>query len=305
MELYENSEDDAAASKSRAAVWLGLIGFLVLAAAVAGLGIYAKEQKEVIRELGRRQVEANATIYQLQSQLYDASDKMNEMAAQQAVIAQDAVSQAAQKAQPAARAASAAENARLRRLQAALDDAQKQLQSTQDDVAKTRSDLEGTIGSTRDDLSGAIAKNHDELVLLQKRGERDYAEFDAAKSKEFERVGPVSLSIRRVDPKHGNLDLVVLVNDREISKKKVNLYEPVWIYESKDAQPTQVVVNQIGKNSVHGYVSAPKYSAIELRASAAGFDPAPTLHAPSGTRGTAVQTPDESRGAQGAETGGQ
>jgi hypothetical protein len=58
--------------------------------------------------------------------------------------------------------------------------------------------------------------------------------------------------------------LVVVVNDRQIDKKKVNLYEPVWIYESKDAQPVQVVVNKIDKNSVHGYISAPKYSSEDL-----------------------------------------
>jgi hypothetical protein len=54
------------------------------------------------------------------------------------------------------------------------------------------------------------------------------------------------------------------VNDQEISKKGVNLYEPVWIYETRDAQPVQVVVNKIAKNWAHGYVSAPKNSRADL-----------------------------------------
>ena len=66
---------------------------------------------------------------------------------------------------------------------------------------------------------------------------------------------------------------MLLVNDREISKKGVNLYEPVWIYETQDAQPVQVVINKIEKNWVHGYVSAPKYSRADVSAVSAPVVP--------------------------------
>jgi hypothetical protein len=138
--------------------------------------------------------------------------------------------------------------------------------------------LEGNLNSTRDDLNGSIAKTHDEPVLLEKRGERDYFEFDAAKSKKFQRTGPLSISLRKADAKHSHVDLVVLFNDREISKKSVNLYEPVWIYQEQNAQPVQVVVNKIDKDKVHGYVSAPKYSPSDLAASVAS--PAATWSRP-------------------------
>jgi hypothetical protein len=55
------------------------------------------------------------------------------------------------------------------------------------------------------------------------------------------------------------------------------LYEPVWIYETQDAQPVQVVVNKIEKNWAHGYVSAPKYGRADLSTnSAPAAPPAPT-----------------------------
>jgi hypothetical protein len=149
-------------------------------------------------------------------------------------------------------------------LKTQLDDQQKQLKETQDEVAKNRADLEGSISSTRDELNGSIAKTHDELVLLEKRGERAYYEFDLPKSKDFQRVGPMSISLRKTDTKHKSYDLALLVDDNELSKKKVNLYEPVWIHLEAGGQPVQVVVNRIEKNTVHGYVSAPKYKQSEL-----------------------------------------
>ncbi|MGB2622798.1 MAG: hypothetical protein WA857_09980 [Candidatus Acidiferrum sp.] len=165
-------------------------------------------------------------------------------------------------------------------LQAQLADQQKQLKATQDEVAKDRSDLEGSINSTRDDLNsnlnstrdtlnGSIAKNHDELVALEKRGERSYFEFDLSKSKEFERVGPLTISLRKADTKHKHYNLAMMIDDNELQKKNVNLYEPIWIDAQNGSESVQIVVNRIDKDSVHGYISAPKYKASELAAASA------------------------------------
>ena len=163
---------------------------------------------------------------------------------------------------------------RYAQLQAQLNEQQKQLKETQDAVAKNREDLEGSIHSTKDELNGAIAKTHDELVALEKKGERSYFEFDLNKSKQFQRVGPVTLSLRKADTKRKNYDLAMIVDDNELNKKKVNLYEPIWIHTENDSQPVQVVVNRIGKDMVHGYVSAPKYKPSELAASSSNVTPA-------------------------------
>jgi hypothetical protein len=151
-------------------------------------------------------------------------------------------------------------------LQSQLAEQEKQLKETQDEVAKDRSDLEGTINSTRDDLNGSIAKTHEELVALEKRGERSYFEFDLSKAKQFQRVGPITLSLRKADTKHKSYDLAMIVDDNELQKKKVNLYEPVWIHTETDSQPVQIVVNRIDKDAIHGYISAPKYKPSELAA---------------------------------------
>jgi len=104
------------------------------------------------------------------------------------------------------------------------------------------------------------------MVALAKRGERSYFEFDLTKSKQFQRVGPLTLSLRRTDTKHKNYDVQMMVDDNQLTKKHVNLYEPIWIHTENESQPVQVVVNRVDKNLIHGYVSAPKYKPSELAA---------------------------------------
>jgi hypothetical protein len=157
----------------------------------------------------------------------------------------------------------------LSQQQTELADQQRMLQATQDSVQKTRADLESNLESTRDDLNGSIAKNHEELVGLERKGERNYYEFNLQKSKEFTREGPMSISVRKSNDKHKYCDLAMLVNDSEVSKKHVNLYEPVLFYPEGFSQPLQLVINSIGKDAVRGYVSEPKYKSPETAASAA------------------------------------
>ncbi|HLW54888.1 MAG TPA: hypothetical protein VKW06_18780 [Candidatus Angelobacter sp.] len=148
---------------------------------------------------------------------------------------------------------------RWKKFQAQLDAQGKEIESTRDAIASTRTDLEGSI-----------ARTHDELVVLQKKGERNYVEFDIDKSKAFHPEGPVGVSLRKANVKHQYADLELLVDDRQISKKHLNLYEPAVFYVADGRQPVELVVNSINKNHIHGYISAPKYKASEL--ASAGSD---------------------------------
>jgi uncharacterized coiled-coil protein SlyX len=246
--------------------------------AVAGLALgYGYRQQILVGHLTAQKSAANAAINQMQGELNAVTAKLNELSEMSA--AQAAKNAAAQStSQPDKKAAvpahsttkrSAPVDKRYKQLQAQLEEQQKTLKETQDQVAKSRTDLEGNLNSTRDELNGSIAKTHEELVALAKRGERSYSEFDLTKSKQFQRVGPLTLSLRKADTKHKSYDVEMIVDDNQLSKKKVNLYEPIWIHTENEAQPVQVVVNRIEKNQVHGYVSAPKYKPSELAASGA------------------------------------
>ena len=274
-EQFESNENGSERGFASSGLNRWLIVASVALLVLAGLAFgYGYRQQILAGHLAAQQSMATATINDMQGQLNTVTTKLNEMTAAQ----QAAEAAAAQKKALAANGTGAksvagkrttAESKRLKEIQARIDEQQKQLKDTQDQVAKNRADLEGSLNSTRDELNGSIAKTHEELVTLAKRGERSYFEFDLTRSKQFQRVGPLTLSLRRADAKHKNYDLQMIVDDNQLTKKRVNLYEPIWIHTENESQPVQVVVNRVERNLVHGYVSAPKYKPSELAAASA------------------------------------
>ena len=252
--------------------WLVVAAAVLLAIAAVAFG-YGYRQQAMVGHLTVQESAANATINDMQGQLTTLTAKLNEMSAAQLAAAEAAAQKKASAghagtagAKSASGKSSITRSKQLKELRARLDEQQKLLSQTQDEVARNRTDLEGSLNATRDDLNGSIAKTHEELVALAKRGERSYFEFDLTKSKHFQRVGPLTLSLRRTDTKHKNYDVQMMVDDNQLTKKHVNLYEPIWIHTENESQPVQVVVNRVEKNLIHGYVSAPKYKPSELAA---------------------------------------
>src|SRR5215472_17050282 len=268
LENHENQENGTTWGSRFEGMNRGLVVGVVALLVIAGLALgYGYSQQSAVGHLSAQQTAANATIDQLQSQLNTVNTKLNDM-----VTAQQAATQAAEQAaaQQKTSGKRGGPDKRYNELKAQLDGQGQELKDTQDLVAKNRTDLETSLSSTKDELNCSIAKTHEELVGLQKRGERNYFEFDLSKSKQFQRFGPLTLSLRRTDPKHMNYDMMMVVDDNPLAKKHVNLYEPIWIHTESEGQPVQVVVNKISKNFVHGYISAPKYRPSELATAASG-----------------------------------
>jgi hypothetical protein len=139
---------------------------------------------------------------------------------------------------------------------------QDELAAHQKAIDATQSDL----NSAKTELSGSIARTHEELVALARKGERNYYEFDLNKSKQFTRTGPIGVSLRKANSKHDFADLALLVDDAQLQKKHVNEFEPVMLYTSESKQPVELVINQVSKDHIHGYVSTAKYKPSELQA---------------------------------------
>ena len=271
MEEYRETSENAV-SEVRALIerkrWL--IDFiLVLVVAMLAFG-YGYQQQLKVRRLAAQESVANETINDLQRQLNTMADKMNNV-----VSTQQAAADAAAESTRKKTAKAAVVDKRYQQLETRVTQQQRQLKETQDLVAKNRSELEGSLNSTRDELNGSIARTHEELVALARRGERSYFEFDLSRSKQFQRFGPLPLSLRRTDTRRNNYDMALIVDDNQLMKKRVSLFEPIWIHTENGSQPVQVVVNRITRNVVHGYVSAPKYKPSELTAtSASSVNPA-------------------------------
>ena len=168
------------------------------------------------------------------------------------------------------------------------------------DIADTKTDLEATKGkldrATGDMgvMSGLIAHNRDDLEELKRRGDRNYYEFKITKSKTAQRVGPVQVTLNKTDQKKGKYTMTVFVDDRSIEKKDKTAGEPVQFYLKGAARmtPYEIVVFDVGKNDINGYLSTPKEgggggtssapaSATPAAAPAAAPSAQPTLNKPS------------------------
>ncbi len=144
-----------------------------------------------------------------------------------------------------------------------LGGAQSDIASTRSDLAGTRSDLAATkakLETAIGDLnvhSGLIAKSHDELEYLKHKGDRNYFEFNL-KKKQRSPVSTVSLELKKTDPKKSRFTLNVYADDHTIEKKDRSLGEPLQFYTGRDRQLYEVVVFNVGKEGISGYLATPK-----------------------------------------------
>jgi predicted nucleic acid-binding Zn-ribbon protein len=137
--------------------------------------------------------------------------------------------------------------------------AKKDIESTRTDLEATKSKLDRATGDMGV-MSGLIAHNHDDLEELKRRGDRNYYEFTVQKAKTPQRVGPVQMSLNKADTKKSKYTLTVLVDDKAIEKRDKTAGEPVQFYVKGSARttPYEIVVFDVGKNAITGYLSTPK-----------------------------------------------
>ena len=171
-----------------------------------------------------------------------------------------------------------AEHAQTAKLEQAQAEASKQIGAVASDVSTVKTDVSGakaSIADTQADLanakqdmqrmmgdegkmSGLIATNHDELEILKHKGDRNYYEFTLQKGGKPTLLSTIKLQAKKVDDKRSKYTLIVSADDRNIEKKDKSLDEPVQFYTGKDPVLFEVVVNNISKNHISGYLSTPK-----------------------------------------------
>jgi chromosome segregation ATPase len=132
------------------------------------------------------------------------------------------------------------------------------------DVAKTQSDLADTntqMTSMKGDLNGhssLIAHNGSELEILKHKGDRNYYQFTLLRGVK-QQVGTVSLELKKADSKRSKYTIAVYSDDKQYEKRDKSLNEPLQFYSGKDPALFEIVVNNVSaKNTVTGYLSAPK-----------------------------------------------
>ena len=139
------------------------------------------------------------------------------------------------------------------------------------EVSSTRTELSATVADLKRAfgdmglMSGLIATNSTELAALKQLGEREYFEFTLPKTGGAQRVGDIQLALKRVDTKRNRFTLDVMADDKRVEKKDRTINEPVQFYTSGTRTPYEVVVNEIRKDQVIGYLSVPKIKTMARR----------------------------------------
>src|ERR1700687_5675061 len=255
--------------------WIAvLFGVVIAALAVLGIAGYST-QSRLSQDLAEQQDQNKILIAQLDqatSRIADLKSKM-EFTTQKVGLTQSELAQAKSRAESIRKEQQASDLKLTTQLTQAQKEneekigavatevggAKKDIEATKTDLEATKGKLERSLGDMNV-MSGLIAHNRDDLEDLKRRGDRNYYEFTLQKTKSPQRVGPVQITLSKVDPKKSKYTMIVFVDDRTIEKKDKTAGEPVQFYVKGSSRmaPYEIVVFDVGKNQINGYLATPK-----------------------------------------------
>jgi len=125
-----------------------------------------------------------------------------------------------------------------------------QVATTQQNLDRTMSDLGVT--------SGYVATNGKELAMLKRLGERNYVEFTLPKGKLPQKVGNVTMLLKKADPKKNRFTFELIADDKRTEKKDRTVNEPIQFIMARAKQPYEIIVNEVRKDVIVGYLAEPK-----------------------------------------------
>jgi len=193
-----------------------------------------KQSLELARRLDNQQKEVADQLTQLKDETSTASAKLNEVSTDVSGVKTD-----------------------VSGVKTDVTTVKTDLAATQSELEKTGADLKRAMGDMGV-MSGLIATNSKDLAALRELGERNYFEFNLNKHNMTQKVGDLTLTLKKVDPKRNRYSLVITADDKKVEKKDKTVNEPVQLYVSENKQPDEIVVNQIKKDEIVGYLATPK-----------------------------------------------
>src|SRR5260221_13261649 len=145
-----------------------------------------------------------------------------------------------------------------------------EVKSVDGKVDGVRTDLSGTqndLKMARSELGTLIARNHEDVEQLRRLGERDYIEFTIDTKNKPQKVGAFMVELRGTNLNKKRYSVSLIVDDIHIEKKNLPVNEPVFFHQGNDRRPLEMVVNQVGKDKVTGYISVPKATGTQAASS--------------------------------------
>jgi hypothetical protein len=153
--------------------------------------------------------------------------------------------------------ASNSASSKLNEIGADVSGVRTDVDSTRSELQQTGSDLRRVTGDMGV-VSDRVATNGKQLSELRALGEREYVEFDLKRTAGLQKVGGIQLGLAKADPKRNRFTLDVLADDKRAQKKDRTINEPVQLYVSGGHQPYEIVINEVKKDEVVGYLAIPK-----------------------------------------------
>ncbi len=133
--------------------------------------------------------------------------------------------------------------------------------ASNEDVKALSGDVDATkqnLQMARGELGTLIARNHDEIDQLRRMGQRDYYEFTLSRKGGRQKIGSVAAELRGTNPKRNQFTLALWADDSLFEKKNRSSNEPIYFYTRGSRAALELVVNQVSKDKVTGYLSVPK-----------------------------------------------
>jgi septal ring factor EnvC (AmiA/AmiB activator) len=131
-----------------------------------------------------------------------------------------------------------------------------EVRTGQQELEKTRAEL-SKLGVVVTEQGTMIATTSTGLDELRRRGERDYFTFDVTRKQKGNLAGVV-LELRKADVGKQFVDFKLYVDDRVVEHKKIYVNRPITFYAGRNRQLYEIVVNEVRKDQMRGYVSVPK-----------------------------------------------
>ena len=276
--------------------WIAvLFGIVIAATAVLGYAGYSTESR-LTQELSEQEKQnkiLTAQLDQANSRIADLKSKM-EITTQRVGLTQSELAQAKSRAESIRKEQQTSDEKlteQLGQVQKESEEkigavatevggAKKDIETTKNDLEATKGKLDRSLGDMNV-MSGLIAHNRDDLEDLKRRGDRNYYEFTLQKSKTPQRVGPVQVSLNKTDPKKAKYTVTVIADDKTIEKRDKTSGEPVQFYVKGSSRmaPYEIVVFDVGKNQITGYLATPKEAGAAAPPGAAAT-PAPATTPP-------------------------
>jgi hypothetical protein len=278
-----------------------LVAYAAIAIALIANGFLLVHAHNLSNQLANVQATTQAQIAKMAEQINQANDNNGVQMEAVARQARESVAQAEQRARDDSRRYTSTVAAKWAKDQQTQQEAQQQVQEKvagQLDELKQAStvansklnDISGDVNGVRGDLtntrstvdqtvselkrvngdmgvmSGLIATNGKQLAALRELGERNYIEFDLTKKRGLQKVGDIQLALQKSDAKRNRFTLDVMADDKRVEKRDKTINEPVQLYVAGARLPYEIVVNEVKKDEVVGYLAVPKVAPVRASA---------------------------------------